>query len=81
MCFKDGNGEEPTTEEKGVLFTGWLEDGGGVLVLVYENEEACPDDIGRLRMARTMEWRRGVVSNEGEVWGKFSSPFGRAFWI
>ena len=55
----------PSEKELRLVWFGWLEN-GGLLLLEGENMEA-PEDIGRLRMATTMEERCAVMRKRFEV--------------
>lgn len=57
--WKDWNDTEPTDEELRNVWFGWPKE-GGLLVLQCEQDER-PDDIGRLRMAETMEERCWIL--------------------
>ncbi|KAI9657864.1 MAG: hypothetical protein M1831_004100 [Alyxoria varia] len=58
--------EEPSEEEKRVLFVGWP-DGGkkGVWVLSLEDESKKPKDLGKLNLCVTMDERCGVLRGWG----------------
>lgn len=55
----DWNDTEPNEYELRNIRLGWPKE-GGLLVLQYEQDER-PDDIGRLRMATTMEERCKIM--------------------
>jgi hypothetical protein len=57
--WKDWDETQPTDEELRNVWFGWPKE-GGVLVLQCEQDER-PDDIGRLRMAETMEERCWIL--------------------
>ena len=65
--------EDETVEELRQLWVGWPES-GGVLVAEYQNEVGkikTPHDIGRLRMAHTMEERCQLLKTKfGAVYYK-----------
>ena len=65
--FLDWNDTEPTAEELRVVWFGWPKE-GGLLVIQFERDER-PDDIGRLRMAVTMEERCKLLT------GRFGAKF------
>jgi len=56
VTVAQGNGREPTAEERKVQVFGWPSS-GGLLVLESESHEEMPEDIGRLTLAFTMEER------------------------
>jgi hypothetical protein len=61
----DGTADEPTDQELKEVFVGWPDD-GGVLIAEFQNEigeDKVPEDIGRLRMAFTMEQRCEMLTN------------------
>ena len=57
--FKDWSDTDPTDEELRTVWLGWPKE-GGLLVLQFEQDEK-PDEIGRLRMAVTMEERCKIL--------------------
>ncbi|RFU29501.1 hypothetical protein B7463_g6840, partial [Scytalidium lignicola] len=59
VLVKDWDDTEPTDEELRNVWFGWPKE-GGLLVLQFEQDEK-PDDIGRLRMAVTMEERCKIM--------------------
>lgn len=59
IWFGDWDESQPTEEELKIVWLGWPEE-GGLLVLEFENMET-PDDIGRLRMAVSMEERCRIM--------------------
>ncbi len=61
----DGTADEPTDQELKEVFVGWPDD-GGVLIAEFQNEigeDKVPEDIGRLRMAFTMEQRCEMLTS------------------
>ncbi|MCJ1402569.1 hypothetical protein MMC11_005789 [Xylographa trunciseda] len=56
VTVAQGNGREPTAEERKMQVFGWPSS-GGLLVLELESHEEMPEDIGRLTLAFTMEER------------------------
>lgn len=54
--FRSWDESEPEDDELKAIWLGWPED-GGLLVLECKGSEGIPDDVGRLRMACSMEER------------------------
>ena len=69
IAASDGTADEPTDHELKEVFVGWPDD-GGVLIAEFQNEvgeDKVPDDIGRLRMAFTMEQRCEILKTHFEA--------------
>jgi hypothetical protein len=63
--FEHHGGYFITEEQKKIIIFGWPADGVGVWVLRYKQREDAPDDLGLVKMAKSMEERIEAMEKFG----------------